>query len=282
MRRREDEVGSGDLFVWGETGLETASSPAPAEPAEPDVEETWPPEGAFPSVEIEFEVVPPVSRSEVVPTTPPSLTGAMPSCAKPKRAEKLPPRRQRHQFSTDEDYCNDPEELIRRAQERKKARKSAGDGPSLFMRAAGALARRDYSKKDLSRKLKRNLRDGETKEEADAVLERLESAGYLSDERYAEHRARTRSGSLGNARIRRELAMNGVSREHIDRALDMIEEPEELRAYRVWKRRYDELPTDRKERDRQIRYLLYRGFSMSSVSKVLRGDVEDPDEADPF
>ena len=63
MRRREDEVGSGDLFVWGETGLETASSPA--QPAEPDVEETWQPEGAFPSFEIEFEEVPTMPRRDV-------------------------------------------------------------------------------------------------------------------------------------------------------------------------------------------------------------------------
>ena len=100
--------------------------------------------------------------------------------------------------------------------------------------------------------------------------------------RFAENRARVRSQSLGNARIRRELSMSGVSRENIDRAIEQIEEPEELRALRVWKRRFSELPEDRKERDRQVRYLLYRGFSMSSVSRVLRGEVSEPDDEEGF
>ena len=66
--------------------------------------------------------------------------------------------------------------------------------------------------------------------------------------------------------------------EHVDAAMDEIEEPEEVRAYRLWARRFGELPADRKERDRQIRFMMYRGFGMSAISRVLKGAVEPPDD----
>ena len=81
-----------------------------------------------------------------------------------------------------------------------------------------------------------------------------------------------------DARIRRELRQCGVAGEHVDAAMDEIEEPEEVRAYRLWARRFGELPADRKERDRQIRFMMYRGFGMSAISRVLKGAVEPPDD----
>lgn len=140
------------------------------------------------------------------------------------------------------------------------------------------MARRDYARKELDRKLSRALKEGETYDMVTEVLDRLESAGYLSDERFAETRARVRSRTLGDARIRRELRQSGVSSEHVEAAMEEIEEPEEVRAYRIWKRRFDELPKDRKERDRQIRFLMYRGFSMGAISRVISGRVEIFDE----
>ncbi|MFR6028021.1 MAG: hypothetical protein ACLUHG_01130 [Sutterella wadsworthensis] len=38
------------------------------------------------------------------------------------------------------------------------------------------------------------------------------------------------------------------------------------------------MPADRKERDRQIRFMMYRGFGMSAISRVLKGAVEPPDD----
>ncbi|MBP3438754.1 MAG: regulatory protein RecX [Sutterella sp.] len=277
MGRYEDEVGGGALFVWGESGLETEkASPSEIPSQLPPAEDA----AAEQQLSFHADISPHEQRTSDIQNEGslfPDEERSLITRERPRRSF----RRQRHQFSSDEDFCNDPDELIRRVEDRKKERR-AGDGPSLFMRAAGALARRDYSRKDLSRKLRRGLRDGETPEEADAVLERLENAGYLSDERFAENRARVRSHSLGNARIRRELSMSGVSRENIDRAMEQIEEPEEIRALRVWKRRFAELPADRRERDKQVRYLLYRGFSMGSVNKVLRGEVYEPEDEEAF
>ena len=86
------------------------------------------------------------------------------------------------------------------------------------------------------------------------------------------------SAQLGNARIRQNLRRSGVSDELVREAVEEIELPEEVRALRVWKKRFSELPKDYKERERQIRYLAYRGFGMGAIGLVLRGRVEDPED----
>ena len=131
------------------------------------------------------------------------------------------------------DTCNDPG-LLKRQRRGARPKKKV----SLTARIVGALALREYGRKELRRKFARKLEEGETLEMLDAVLDRMEQLGYLSDERYACVKAR----------------------------------------YRIWRRRFDELPRDYSERERQIRYLAYRGFSFTSIQRVIRGEVEDSDE----
>ena len=61
-------------------------------------------------------------------------------------------------------------------------------------------------------------------------------------------------------------------------AMEQLDEPEELRCWRVWCRKWSELPKDWKTREKMIRYLSYRGFGMGAIQKVLRGEVELPEE----
>lgn len=157
------------------------------------------------------------------------------------------------------------------------------DRPSILKRAVAALARREFPRAELRARLLRGLSADETAADVDAALAKLGEWGYLSDERFAKGRARVSASRLGDARIRRDLRRSGVDAETVDEALASIEEPEELRAWRLWSRRFGERPKDLKERDRQIRWLAYRGFSMRSIMKVLRGEVELPEEdEDPF
>lgn len=178
----------------------------------------------------------------------------------------------------DSDSCADPD-ILREAAEKKRALsgRKPKERPPILERAVGLLSRREHSKRELRQKLLRGLQPGETAEMVEEALAKLESRGYLSDERYAQLKSAFAAPRLGNARIARELRAKGVSDELVRGAIESIAEPEEVRAYRVWQRRYDEIAKDRKERDRQIRYLLYRGFSMSAVMAVVRGDVH-PDE----
>ena len=281
MAKKKDP-GQGVLLLWGEEGLEEVPIA--------EVSDVPPFDDAVPTPEETVTVASPL-RSPL----------GVPFGEKPRSFESF--RKVEEVSVTDEDddgitrvragagdwdCCNDPDEYVRESEERKARRKAKREAratadklrqrPSVFARAADALSRRDYSKKELTQKLKRGLKEDENPEEVEKAVTRLEDLGYLSDARFAENRARVRASSLGNARIRRELRQSGVSDDKVQAAMETIEEPEDVRAYRVWARRYKELPTDRKERDRQIRYLLYRGFSMDSINRVLRGRVELPDE----
>ena len=158
------------------------------------------------------------------------------------------------------------------AKQREKPKKS------LLTRAIDALSRREYSRKDLERKLITKLEDGETRETLEEALNRLEALGLLSDERFAEAQVRVSAGRMGDYRLRRTLRQSGLSEETINAALETVEEPEEVRALRMWRRRWSELPKDWKEREKMTRFLMTRGFGMSAIQKVLRGDVEAPED----
>lgn len=155
-------------------------------------------------------------------------------------------------------------------------RRSINRAPKpMLARAVSMLARRDYSVKELKVKLALKLTADETSRDIDLAINRLLEMGLLSDERFARTRARIRSERNGDAAIRRELRSLGLERELIDSAMSEIEDPEEMRCWRLWMRRFGELPEDRRERERQIRYLAYRGFKMDIILKVIRGEVEN-------
>lgn len=262
MRRRNDEDWEeGQLFVFGDDGDVVPYTEAPPEPL---------PE---PSAAFELEPEETFEARVGAADAPRSAEAFLAEReARPARAG----RRARKNEPADPfefEYCNDPEEWERRAKE--KAEKKGRKRPkrSLKMRAAAALARREYTRKALREKLLRNLEEGETEADVDEALNDMERWGYLSDERFAKVRARNKASVLGDRRLREELRREGVAQETAKLAMDEIAEPENVRCYRLWKRRFGELPADRKEREKQIRYLLYRGFSMSSVDDVLRGRV---------
>lgn len=150
---------------------------------------------------------------------------------------------------------------------------------TLMTRAVAYLARREHSRVELGKKLARYLEEGQSFDEVEVVLDRLESKGLLSDERYARSRARVRSARYGDMRVAMELKTQGVESDLVRETIDAIEEPEIVRATRLWERRFGEAPADYKERARQIRFLASRGFRMSTVMSVVnRGANDDFDD----
>ena len=150
---------------------------------------------------------------------------------------------------------------------------------TLMTRAVAYLARREHSRMELGKKLARYLEEGQSFDEVEVVLDRLESKGLLSDERYARSRARVRSARYGDMRVAMELKTQGVESDLVRETIDAIEEPEIVRATRLWERRFGEAPADYKERARQIRFLASRGFRMSTVMSVVnRGASDDFDD----
>jgi len=89
-----------------------------------------------------------------------------------------------------------------------------------------------------------------------------------------------RAPRMGAARVRQELQRKGIAPEAISEAVAGLKDSELARAIEVWRRRFDAPATDQKERARQARFLMARGFSGAVVAKVLRGAFDPESEAD--
>lgn len=112
------------------------------------------------------------------------------------------------------------------------------------------------------------------REEIERVLDELEAARHLSDERFAESRVHARAKRQGTARIRQELARHGLELD--PETARQLRETELERARAVWQRKYGgEAPADPAERARQMRFLAARGFAAEVVRRVVGG--RDPD-----
>lgn len=143
------------------------------------------------------------------------------------------------------------------------------DNPTAIRKAAmDLLARREHSVLELERKLRQR---GAVSELITPELEKLIQDGLLSERRYLESYVRSRAQSgRGPARIREELSQRGLPRGAIDQQLqdcgiDWDEQLQEL-----WQRKFGQLPRDNKEMAKQARFLLYRGFAMDAVQRLLR------------
>jgi regulatory protein len=66
-----------------------------------------------------------------------------------------------------------------------------------------------------------------------------------------------------------------VSAEALASAMDRLSETEEVRAREVWRKRFGAPATDAKERAKQIRFLIARGFAAEVVRRVTRADDTD-------
>jgi len=110
------------------------------------------------------------------------------------------------------------------------------------------------------------------------VLEKLQTEGLVSDERFTEAFVRYRKNNgYGPMRIQAELRERGVSDKiqasYLDNSLNFgdaqwLEQAAQARC----KRFGDALPKDYKEWARQARFLQYRGFTSDQSRQVLGGN----------
>ncbi|WPP47754.1 MULTISPECIES: recombination regulator RecX [unclassified Pseudomonas] len=139
--------------------------------------------------------------------------------------------------------------------------------------AMDLLARREHGRAELARKLRQRGAAGEM---IDAELERLAEEGLLSDQRFLECFIRSRANAgYGPLRIRDELGQRGLPRSAVERALadSGIDWADNLR--QLWRRRFAGLPQDARERAKQGRFLLQRGFALEGVNRLLRGGGDE-------
>ena len=136
---------------------------------------------------------------------------------------------------------------------------------SLKGRALRLLSQREHSRAELERKLAAHEAEPGTLAQA---LDELQAKGFISEERVVESVIHRRASKLGTARVQHELAAKGLSPESMVVALEQLRGTELERARAVWSRKFDQAATDPKERARQMRFLLSRGFAAEVVRKV--------------
>ena len=141
--------------------------------------------------------------------------------------------------------------------------------PSLKGRALRLLSQREHSRFELEKKLAPHA---DSADELAAILDDLTGKGFISEARVVSSVVRRRSERLGAMRIRQELQAKGIAPEAIAAAVSNLQHSELARAHDIWLRKFDgATPTDAKERARQMRFLLTRGFGGETVRKVVSG-----------
>ena len=138
---------------------------------------------------------------------------------------------------------------------------------ALRSRALVLLSRREHTRSELQTKLRELDGDADTIE---AILNEFADKGWQSDQRFAEMfvRQEIRKGH-GPLNIRQSMKQRGIEASLIAGAIGTEDWFAHARAIR--ERRFgEELPDDRKEQARQLRFLQYRGFGGDHCRYAMR------------
>ncbi len=146
----------------------------------------------------------------------------------------------------------------------------AGSKPAASPRvlAIRLLARRDYSRAELTQRLERR---GVARADIDSALDDLAAAGYLSDARYADAVVAQKSGRYGKRAIVHALKKRGIGADEAAEAIKPLAEHDEAEdALALWRQRFGVVPANQREKARQVRFLLTRGYGLATALRVLR------------
>jgi regulatory protein len=138
---------------------------------------------------------------------------------------------------------------------------------SLKARALRYLAAREHSRVELARKLARYAGENE---DVEALLDTLEAAKFLSEERFSESLVNRRAARFGNQRILAELQSHQLDDALLSEVKAGLEQDESARAKEVWRKRFGQPPADAAERAKHMRFLQQRGFSHRAIQAALR------------
>jgi regulatory protein len=143
---------------------------------------------------------------------------------------------------------------------------------SLRARALAMLARREYSRQELARKLSPLT---ENPDEIPQLLDDFERRGWLSESRVVEQVLASRRRRFGAQRIAHELREKGVSESAIAGAELQLKDSELDAARAVWLRKFGALPRNSTERARQVRFMQGRGFALETVLRIIKQGGDD-------
>ncbi|MDY7025552.1 MAG: regulatory protein RecX [Pseudomonadota bacterium] len=145
--------------------------------------------------------------------------------------------------------------------------------------ALGYLARRDHSVKELKDKLMRKFSKHPVETllpEIESLIERFEARGYLDDQRFAQLFIESRvSRGYGPIKIRFELKQKGVEKSLVQSSMSELEVDWSIQAKTLRERRFGaSLPTEMKDKKKQMRFLASRGFDYEHIKDGLLPDEE--------
>ena len=149
--------------------------------------------------------------------------------------------------------------------------REALQGPSLKARALKLLSLREHTRLELERKLAAHAESAEQLAEA---LDALQARGFINEARVVESVVHRRAARLGASRVRQELQAKGVAQGAITEAVQALRSTELARAREVWAKKFGTPAADAKERARQVRFLISRGFAAEVVRRVVNGADE--------
>lgn len=137
-------------------------------------------------------------------------------------------------------------------------------------KATGYLMYRDRSEGEVIEKL---INAGFDKDIAQEAASALKTLGYIDDNRYARKYItdRLKNKAMSRKAIRFELERKGISSQIIEEALSETEVNEDEIALRTAKKKFGKYDVkDEKVRQKIMRYLCHKGFSVETGWKVIR------------
>jgi len=141
------------------------------------------------------------------------------------------------------------------------------DVKKLKSKAMYFLARREYGVQELTAKLSKYTEDSDL---IDKVIKDLIVNSYLSEQRYVSSLVHSKQKKYGINKIRYILQNKQVDESLISTELDTIESQQQDSCRQIWSKKFKELPQDQNEKNKQIRFLLYRGFAMSVIMQMFK------------
>ena len=137
----------------------------------------------------------------------------------------------------------------------------------LYDFAVGLLAKRDYSSGEMRRYLSRQ----DDEDAVESVMGRLLSHHYLDDTRLAEKEISKQLAKLhGLSRIKQELRRKGLDPLVVEQALEDTDvDWFELCLKAKEKKFGNKKPQEQNEKTKMIRYLQYRGHSLSVILECI-------------
>lgn len=137
---------------------------------------------------------------------------------------------------------------------------------TLRARALDILSRQEVSRVNLKRKLAPHA---ESEEELEKVLDEFAERNWQSDQRYAEAYIHSKSNRYGTLRLKQALAQQGIDADDCREFLPDRED-ELQTAISVLRKKFKQEAQDLKEKQKQARFLAYRGFGADTIQTALK------------